>query len=133
MSHVPSPNTIVVTVPADTVYLRHLRVVAATVADDAGFDVERIESLRVSIDELCALAMADAADGATLTLTLGATDTAVELQGRCGPVTADPVIDPIAVQLLAAGASHHELHRDGDDCVFLLRADRPDVGASGAR
>lgn len=133
MSDAPISNAIVVTVPADTAYLRHLRVLTATVADDAGFDVEAIESLRVSVDELCALAISDAAERAELRVTIGSTDGGVELHGRCGPVTDDPVVDPIAAQLLAAGASAHDLHRDGDDCVFSLRAERRDVGAAGGR
>ena len=53
----------------------------------------------------------------------------LRLAGRCGPVTADPEIDPIAEQLLRAGSTSHELRRDGDECVFELfaaRRRRPD-------
>lgn len=123
MPKLTSPNTIAITVPATTVYLRHLRVVTATVADDSGFDVEAIESLRIAVDELCALAIADAADGAELTATIESTADGIRLQGTCGPVTDEPLVDPIAAQLLAAGASSHELERVGDECRFSLRAD----------
>ncbi len=123
MPQLTSPNTIAITVPATTAFLRHLRVVTATVADDAGFDVEAIESLRVAVDELCALAIADAADGAELSANIEATTDGIVLEGTCGPVTDDPLVDPIAAQLLAAGASSHDLSRVGDECRFSLRAD----------
>lgn len=121
-------STIEVTVPASSAFLRHLRVLAATVADDAGFDVETIESLRVAVDELCALAIADADEGATLSVRLGPSDTGVTLVGRCGPIGDDPVLDPIAEQLLAAGSSSYDLRREGDDCILSLTAQRPTGG-----
>jgi hypothetical protein len=125
--HEPHPSSsVILTVPTETAYLRHVRVLAATVADDLGFDVESIESLRVAVDELCALAISDV-DGSAgaLRLTLSSEEDGLVLTGRCGPVTTDPDVDPIAEQLIRAGSSSHELHRDGDECVFVLRASAP--------
>lgn len=81
--------------------------------------------MRVAVDELCALAMADADDSAVLSMTIESRSEGVAISGRCGPVTADPEIDPIAAQLLASGATSHSLSRDGDDCRFELQVDRP--------
>lgn len=128
MSAPSTTGSVTVTVPADSAYLRHLRVLAATVADDAGFDVEAIESLRLAVDELCALAIGDADERATLTAVLDITETHLWLRGHCAPVLDDPVVDPIARQLLAAGASEFDLRRDGDRCVFELTAHRPGAG-----
>lgn len=126
MHDLPSQSSLALTVPTATVYLRHVRVLTATVADDLGFDVEAIESLRVAVDELCALAISDVEDrSGTLTLVLEADADGLVLSGRCGPVSADPEIDPIADQLIRAGSSSHELARDGDQCVFGLRASSP--------
>lgn len=134
MSESPTPSdhgriagsdAITLAVPASAAYLRHIRVLAATVADDLGFAVDTIESLRVAVDELCALAIADADVGATLEVTFRGSGGAVVLEGSCGPVTDDPDIDPIAEQLLRSGSSSHELRRDGDACRFSLRAPRP--------
>ncbi|WP_436793542.1 hypothetical protein [Actinospongicola halichondriae] len=125
MHQLPSRSSVVVSVPATSAHLRHLRVLAATVAADAGFGIDAIESMRVAIDELCALAMADATDDAVLTLTIQPDVDGITMEGSCGPVTDDPVVDPIAAQLLAAGSASHSLSRDGDDCHFELRIDRP--------
>ena len=84
MPQLPSRATAQLTVPATTAYLRHVRILAATIADDCAFDVEAIESLRVAVDELCALAMADATDDAELTVTITTTGKAVELDGPAG-------------------------------------------------
>lgn len=125
MHELPSRSSVAVSVPATPAHLRHLRVLAATVASDVGFAVDAIESMRVAVDELCALAMADATDEAVLELTIRPEVDAVVIDGSCGPVTDDPEIDPIAAQLLAAGSASHSLVRDGDDCRFSLRIDRP--------
>lgn len=133
MPDLPSRATARLTVPATTAFLRHVRILAATIADDCAFDVEAIESLRVAVDELCALAMADATPDAELTITITTTDGSIELGGRCGPVTDEPVLDPIAEQLLRAGSSHHDLHLDGDVVLLQLRADRPTASVNGGR
>ena len=125
MHDLPSQSSVAVTIPATAAYLRHVRVLTATVADDLGFDVEAIEALRVAVDELCALAMTDVEDGGgTLTLVIEAGSEGLVLNGRCGPVSSDPEIDPIAEQLLRAGATSYDLHREGEECILGLRADR---------
>jgi hypothetical protein len=129
MHDLPSQSSVAVTIPASAAYLRHVRVLAATVADDLGFDVEAIESLRVAVDELCALAISDIADAAgTLSLVLEVDSYGLTLRGRSQPVTVDPEIDPIAEQLLSAGSTSHELRRDGNACVLELRAARTTDG-----
>lgn len=129
MHDLPSRSSVAVTLPASSAYLRHVRVLAATMADDLGYDVDAIESLRVAVDELCALAMADVVNGTgVLTVTMQSAAEGLTLSGRCGPVSADPQIDPIAEQLLRAGSSSHDLRRDGDECVFQLRAMGPADG-----
>jgi hypothetical protein len=42
-----------VRVPADPGYIRIVRLAASGVAAMAGFDVERIEDLRIAVDEMC--------------------------------------------------------------------------------
>lgn len=124
MTELQTSADVQLVVPATAAHLRHVRVLAATVADDCGFDVEAIESWRIAVDELCALAMGDATEDAQLSVTIMATDGGVELSGRCGPVTDEPTVDPIALQLLRAGSDDHDLRTDGDTCRFELHATR---------
>lgn len=133
MPDLPSRATAELTVPATTAYLRHVRILAATIADDCAFDVEAIESLRVAVDELCALAMADATDTAELTIAMTTTEDGIDLSGRCSPVTEEPMLDPIAEQLLRAGSTHHALRLEGDTVHLELRASRPTAGVDGGR
>ncbi len=111
MPDLPTRATTKLTVPATTAYLRHVRILAATIADDCAFDVEAIESLRIAVDELCAIAMGAATPDAELTIAITSTD--------------------IAEQLLRAGSSHHELRLDGDAVHLQLRADHPTAGVHG--
>ncbi len=131
MAEHPPRATVELVVPATTAYLRHVRVLTATIADDCAFDIEAIESLRIAVDELCALAMADATDDAELRISITTTGAAIELEGRCAPVTDEPMLDPIAEQLLRAGSDHHALRRDGDACILELRAARPTADTAG--
>ena len=133
MPDLPSRATAKLTVPATTADLRHVRIMAATIADDCAFDVEAIESLRVAVDELCALAMADATDTAELTINITTTEGGIELDGLCAPVTDEPMLDPIAEQLLRAGSSHHALRLEGDTVHLELRAARSTAGVDGGR
>ncbi len=133
MHDLPSHSSVAVTIPATAAYLRHVRVLTATVADDLGFDVEAIEALRVAVDELCALAMTDVDDpGGTLTLVIEAGADGLEMTGRCRPVKSEPEIDPIAEQLLRAGATSYELRREGEECILALRADRRPSAVDGS-
>jgi len=109
-----------VRLPAQAVYLRYARVTAATLADDAGLDVDGIDRLRIAVDELCALAISDAVDGADLDLTLSFGAGSLHVRGVCSHVEADPEIDPIAKQLLDRGVDEHSLTREGDTVVFSL-------------
>ncbi len=133
MPELPSRSTAELTVPATTAYLRHVRILAATIADDCAFDVEAIESLRVAVDELCALAMADATDTAELTIAITTTEAGIDMTGRCSPVTEEPMLDPIAEQLLRAGSAHHALRLEGATVHLELRASRPTAGVDGGR
>ena len=131
MHDLPSRSAVAVSVPATHAHLRHLRVLAATVAADLGFAVDAIESMRVAVDEICALAMADATDDAVLSMTIESREAEITLWGRCEPVTADPEVDPIAAQLLASGSTSHSLARDGDACRFELQIERPSTEGLG--
>lgn len=48
------PTDVVLEVPAVASSLRVVRMVAATIVADAGFDVDEVDDVRMAVDELCA-------------------------------------------------------------------------------
>ena len=64
----------------------------------AGFDVERIEDLRIAVDELAAAALATAEPNAALLVELRPSDGTIHIAGRVagsGPVELDAVADQV--------------------------------------
>lgn len=44
-------------IPANTVYLKSIRLLAASLASDMGFDIEKVEDIRVVVSEACNMKM----------------------------------------------------------------------------
>jgi len=115
-------------VPADARYLSAVRVLAATLAADAGFDVDDLERVRIAVNELM-MALVEA---------LGPDDRVrVELRRRGGarselvvaasadrgPVAAGErpgalTVDELAERILAAVAPDYRLRDDGFDVTI---------------
>jgi anti-sigma regulatory factor (Ser/Thr protein kinase) len=79
---VPAPEPVRLTVPAESRYVRLVRLAAAGVATEAGFDVDDVEDLRVAVNELFALMVDDSEDPqGTVDVTYTAADGTVSVQG----------------------------------------------------
>ena len=74
-----------------------------------------------------------ASDTAELTISITTIEDGIEMDGICAPVTDEPLLDPIAEQLLRAGSSHHALRLEGDTVHLELRAARSTAGVDGGR
>jgi hypothetical protein len=61
--------------------VRIVRLVARGVGSTAGFDIEAVDDLRISVEELCA-AMFEVSDGGPLELSFRLRDDGVEVEGR---------------------------------------------------
>ena len=70
------------TVPADPAYVVVLRAATAAAANRAGFALDRIEDLRLAVDELAALALAEPTAVETLQLSLELVESGLLLQLR---------------------------------------------------
>ena len=95
------PAVVRLEVPAESGYLRVVRLTASAVGTLADFDVARVEDLRIAADELAGAAIAAAAGSATLVVGFRPDEDAVEISGAvagAGPV----VLEPIAEQVLRA-------------------------------
>jgi hypothetical protein len=102
-------------VPAQARYVRAVRLVAASLAADLGFDVDELDDIRVAVNELCTLFQPSDGDG-SIELEL-ATDGDGELlvSGRYQGGGAVAEIDWLVAEILAATA----------DEVVLPTADSP--------
>lgn len=68
------------TIPAGPRHVRAVRLVAASLATDLGFDWEQIADLKVAVDELCSLFRSD--DASSIELTFSPADDQLEISGR---------------------------------------------------
>lgn len=104
------------TVPAAPHHVRSARLVAASMASDLGFDVERLEDVRVAVDELCTLFRPTVADAA-IELQFMAVDGSLDVRGRYRG--AGEVVEPdwLVAEILDATTDELELPT-GDDPAF---------------
>lgn len=52
-------DTISLTIPPKTIYLKSMRLLAASIASDMGFDIEEVEDIRVVVSEAINYKMSD--------------------------------------------------------------------------
>ncbi|EGC84593.1 hypothetical protein HMPREF9246_1517, partial [Anaerococcus hydrogenalis ACS-025-V-Sch4] len=52
-------DTISLTIPPKTLYLKSMRLLAASLASDMGFDIEEVEDIRVVVSEAINYKMSD--------------------------------------------------------------------------
>lgn len=52
-------ETIKLQIPPNTIYLKSIRLMAASLASDIGFDIEEVEDIRVVVSEACNYKMSD--------------------------------------------------------------------------
>jgi serine/threonine-protein kinase RsbW len=109
-----------VVVPAQTRFLRIARLTAAGVATDLGFDLRDIEDLRVAVDEMCAVVIDGAVDGAELELRYILDGDRLRIEGRCDQGGTPPEIHPVALELLTLTADEFEVDGDGSTRSFRL-------------
>jgi hypothetical protein len=97
--------------PADPTSLRLVRLVAATLADSVGLDFEDVEDVRLAVDELCAAAIRASAPDTRLRVTFTAREQEIEVEGLAAahPNGAEPALDPLSAEIVAAVTTGHTL------------------------
>lgn len=109
-------------VPAESRYVRLVRLTAAAIADDAGLDIDGVEDLRIAVNELFAL-LVDGAEEPTTVIELSfANDgTAVTVSGHRpggGPIDGP---EDLALEILRVVVDEHAFDHDDGDRRFTLR------------
>ena len=87
-------------VPALSEHLRILRLVSASLAAGVGFDIDRLDDLRIAVDELCSLLIESAPPGARLHLTLCGEHGRLVAEGALHEDAPAVSIDPVSRLIL---------------------------------
>lgn len=116
------PDSTVLALPADARGLRTIRLVAASLADDAGLDFEDVEDVRLAVDELCALVIDAAAASARLKIRFSVEPGRISVVGDCAlPDGASaPELPRLSAEILAAVADDHRLGVEHGECHFAF-------------
>lgn len=105
-------------VPATSEHLRILRLVAASLAASMGHDIDRLDDLRIAVDELCSLLIEHAPPGARLHLTLCGEKGRLVAEGALHEDAPAVAIDPVS-QLILDGL---DIEWSSDGTFFRLVA-----------
>ena len=107
-------------IPARARYLRLARLTAAGIGGDLGLGLEAIEDLRVAVDEVSAILIEGAVDGAELELVYRCVDEGLVIEGSCPNPGAVPELHPVARELLAMTADDYSVHASAGVMSFRL-------------
>lgn len=117
----PDVTTLYLEVPTDHAYLRVLRVTAAAAASHVIDDLDRLDDLRLAVDEL-AVAVIDASPtSARLQVTIAIDDHGVTIRGQAESDRAIPTLSDVGTMLVASVSEDHAVDRDGEHLYFHVR------------
>ncbi|CAN5892069.1 anti-sigma regulatory factor [soil metagenome] len=118
---------VVLTVPADGVFLAVVRTATAGLAARLDLTLDDIEDLRIAVDEACALLLQQARVDSAVTVAFTLTEGALNIQATA---TCDrpelPSRDGFSWTVLAALTTHLDMWVDGSDLVVSLDRARDD-------
>ena len=114
-------NTIRLSIPASTRFLRLARLTAAGLAGDLGYRMDAIEDLRVAADELCAAVITGARPGDELVLTYREIAGGLSIEGSCATEGDEPPeLHGVARELVEILADEYALGRENGARTFRL-------------
>jgi hypothetical protein len=106
-----STDVVTLEVPPQSRYIRLARLVAAGLANELGFDVDRLDDVRLAIGEVCGLAVQQGATSVALSYVLDEATLEVEIDAPLSPEA--PTVDEdhrvLVEQVLAVACSTHRL------------------------
>lgn len=120
MTHAPGSNAIELDVPADDRYLQVLRVTAAAVAAGLFDEMDRLDDVRLAIDELAVAVIRAAEPGERLHIVLRPAPDHLVVSGRVPADGEAPHLSSVGQTLLATICDGYRLAREDGDLVFEL-------------
>ncbi len=122
-------QNVILRFPASSERVRLARAVAAVLGDEAGFDYDEVEDLRIGIDELCFALLERSGSGAAIELVADAQPGAITIEGTVvGQTSAAADVETpseITRQILATVLDSYELELEGDSPRFRLDKQKP--------
>ncbi|WP_195210389.1 ATP-binding protein [Actinomarinicola tropica] len=118
-------DAVTLSIPASTDRVRLARVLAATLADEAGFDYDEVEDVRIAVDELCFALLDAGPTTGTLDLTASRDDGSLRIDGTCSfsaqptPST-DEASSELTAQILSTVVDEYDVSFDGTVGRFRL-------------
>jgi serine/threonine-protein kinase RsbW len=119
-SDATTSSEVVVTLPAQPRLVRVARLVASGLANELGFDVDRLDDVRLAVGEACGFAVQIGATEITLTYALDERSLGITLDAVLDGSGAEPENDYAALvgQVLAIACSEHHIDRDDGHLVI---------------
>jgi hypothetical protein len=117
-----APHCVRLAIPLDTRYVRLVRLVARGVGSTMGFDVEKIDDLRIAVEELCA-ALFDLSEGPALELSFELHEDRIDVHGRTVAMptaTVDSERFALSEQILTVACDGYSLKVDSGIARFSL-------------
>ncbi len=128
MSDDPETVSLQLTLEASTDSVRYARLVASAVADDAGFDVDEIDDLKIAIDEACVAVIEGSTPTGSLMLSFVAGGEIVDVSGSCeieGEFDEPDLTDSsLQSQILRAVVDEVTFSSSGGSASFRMRKRR---------
>ena len=121
-----SDDSVILRFPASTERVRLARALVATLADEAGFDYDDVQDLRIAVDELCFMLLDSGAPVGMLELTARQQKGMLEVAGTCqfDGIPHEAADDPstqLTRQILATVIDEYEFRFEGTTGHFFLR------------
>jgi serine/threonine-protein kinase RsbW len=99
-----------------------LRALAADLALREDYDLDAVDDLRLVIDEICAILIADAASGAVMTVRLRIGPDRIEIGATVAlPGLGEPAVLPLSVRILETLSDEFDYVAVGDGMDRVLR------------
>jgi len=122
-------DAVTLSIPASTDRVRLARVLAATLADEAGFDYDEVEDVRIAVDELCFALLEAAPTVGTLEITAERLPGELRIEGSCAfssepTPSADEGNSELTAQILSTVVDEYDVSFNGTTGRFRLRKSR---------
>lgn len=122
-------DAVTLSIPASTDRVRLARVLAATLADEAGFDYDEVEDVRIAVDELCFALLEAGPPVGTLDITAERGSGELRIEGVCSfssqpTASTDEANSELTAQILSTVVDEYDVSFDGTNGRFRLRKSR---------